>query len=183
MTEFSTSMGAAQRHFDNLSPEDFGPPVEVDCARCLQAVETHTTDYCEVEGEWTCRGECLVVCEACGDTGPLEGATRDEDGWICPDCGTGGEDVAIPAGLGYDRDVLAAAQRIEAAALVLVALIDGANPDVCKRADALLLGRSNAPIGPRRASPPEWRRLFFCEVAETTLTRAQHELTRRQGGE
>lgn len=87
------------------------------------------------------------------------------------------------AGLGYDREVLAAAKRIEAAALELAALIDGANPDVCKRADALLLGRSNAPIGPRRASPPEWRRLFFCEVAETTLARAQHELTRRRGGE
>lgn len=265
MAEFSTPMGAAQRHFDNLSPDDFGPPAEVDCARCLQAVETHTTDYCRIDGEWTCRSECLVICEDCGETGPLEGATRDEDGWICPDCGTGGEEVASPAGkpgdswegvqdmnadltaqfenakakwrdaaaeceglkadvesyraggpgkrndkaagralyalrnarfrrrklhklarkagadmnadltntagLGYDRDVLAAAQRIEAAALVLAALIDGASPDVCKRAEALLLDKSTAPTEPRRHGPPAWRRLFFIDVAEAANRR------------
>jgi len=86
------------------------------------------------------------------------------------------------AGLGYDRDVLEAAQRIEAAATRLADLIDGANPDVSKKAEALLLDKSTAPIGPRRTSPPEWRRRFFCEVAETALSRAQHELTRRRGG-
>ena len=97
MTTQTESMGAAQRHFDNLSPDDFGPPAEVDCDRCSQSVESHAADYCEVEGEWTCRGECTVICEACGDFGPLEGAIRDEDGWICPECGTAGQDAEATA--------------------------------------------------------------------------------------
>jgi len=75
------------------------------------------------------------------------------------------------AGLGYDRDVLAAAKRIEAAALALADLIDGANPDVCKKAEALLLDKSTAPTEPRRHGPPAWRRLFFLDVAEATARR------------
>jgi len=77
----------------------------------------------------------------------------------------------VTAGLGYDRDVLEAAQRIEAAALALADLIDGANPDVCKKAEALLLDKSTAPTEPRRHGPPAWRRLFFLDVAEATARR------------
>jgi len=75
------------------------------------------------------------------------------------------------AGLGYDRDVLAAAQRIEAAALELAALIDGANPDVSRKAEVLLLGRSTAPTGPRRQPPAAWRRLFFIDTAGAAFNR------------
>jgi hypothetical protein len=75
------------------------------------------------------------------------------------------------AGLGYDRDVLEAAQRIEAAALELAALIDGATPDVCKRAGGLLLDKSTAPTEPRRHGPPAWRRLFFIDAAEAASRR------------
>jgi len=75
------------------------------------------------------------------------------------------------AGLGYDRDVLEAAQRIEAAAVALAALIDGANPDVSKKAEALLLDRSTAPTEPRRHGPPAWRRIFFVDVSLATVNR------------
>jgi len=87
-----------QRHFENMQPEDLGPPSWVNCCRCGVDHQSDGATFDPTEDSWTCRG-CLsidtaykvgaiwrVECQGCGEMLPKVSAVELDGGHACPDC-------------------------------------------------------------------------------------------------